>query len=240
MPPLGYLGGIADQTTGIMLVEGILAALFARERTGIGQKIDVSMLGSMIALEAIHVQDQLVRGHVDERRDRAKAANPLATYYECADGKWIILSMYQADRYWPILCRVMDIPELEQDARFCDILMRGKNSEELIAILDRIFASRPRAEWSQLFRENDLIYAPIQNISELVSDPQVLANDYTIEFDHSAWGRIRVPGFPYRFSAMPLVLTTQAPEFGQHTEEILLEMDCTWDEITKLKDEEVI
>lgn len=240
MPPLAYLGGLADQSAGMTMVEAILAALHARERTGMGQKVEVSLLGSMIALEAVHVQDQLVRGHVDERRDRAKAMNPLANYYRCADGKWLMLSMYQADKYWPDLCQAMGIPELESDARFCDMMTRGKNAAELVVILDRVFAGRPRAEWARLLSDHDLIYAPIQTMSEVVSDPQVLANDYAVEFDHSEWGRTRVLGFPYRFSAMPLALTRQAPEFGQHTEEILLEMGYSWDDITVLKDEEVV
>ncbi len=240
MPPVSYVGGLADQTAGMVMVEGILAALHARQRTGLGQRVDVSLLGSMIALEAIHVQDQLVRGHVEERRDRARSMNPLASYYRCADGKWLTLSMYQADRYWPSLCRALGVPDLESDARFSDMMVRAKNSAELITIIDRVFASRPRAEWARLLSDHGLIFAPVQTMSEVVSDPQVLANDYTVEFDHSEWGRARVLGFPYRFSAMPLALGRQAPEFGQHTEEILLELGYTWDDITALKDEEAV
>ena len=240
MPPLSCEGGLADQTTAMVTVEGILAALFARERRGVGQKVDVSLLGAMAALQSQHFQAQLVRGFTISRRDREKASNPLTTHYECADGKWIMLSMYQADRYWPALCKVMGIPELEHDPRFENTLARGQHAEELVAVLDRVFATRPRPEWAKLLADNDLIYALVQTIPEAVDDPQLAANDYVIDFDHSEWGRVRVLGFPYSFSSTPLSLERQAPTYGQHTEEVLLEAGYTWDEIARLKEEEVI
>lgn len=239
MPPVHSLGGIADQVTAMVMVEGILAALFARERTRIGQKVDVSILGSMIQLESLVLQGQLLRGFASPRIDRAEAANPLATYYECADGKWIMLSMYQ-DKFWPTLCKVMGVPELEQDPRFQNILLRSQNASELIAILGRIFATKPRADWGKILKENDLIYAPVQTIPEVTSDPQAIANGYILDFNHSEFGQTRVVGFPYRFSAMPLALGREAPQYNQHTEEVLQELGYNWDDIAKLKQDEIV
>lgn len=240
MPPVQSFAGLADMTGATMMVVGILAALLAREQGATGQEVDVSLLGSLVALEAPSLQLQLVRGWEGSRVNRAKAWNPLNNHYKCADDKWISLCMLQADRYWPALCSVMGIQTLEEDPRFENMPVRGQNAEELVAVLDRIFFSKPRGEWARLFEENDLIYAPVQTIAEVVDDPQVLANDYIIDVDHSAWGQIRAVGFPYRFSATPLALRRQAPELGQHTEEVLMELGYTWDDIAQLKDEEVI
>jgi len=241
MPPVQSFAGLADMTGATVMTIAVLAALLAREQGAMGQKVDVSLLGSMIALEAPSLQLQLVRGWEGSRVNRAKAWNPLNNHYKCADDKWISLCMLQADRYWPALCRVMGISELEQDYRFESMLGRAQNAEELVAILDRIFSGKPRAEWARLLKEEDLIFAPVQTIAEVVDDPQVLANDYIVDFDHSEWGKARTVGFPYRFSATPPPpLAMQAPEFAQHTEEVLLEIGYTWHDIARLKDEEVI
>jgi len=241
MPPVQSFAGLADMTGATMMTVAVLSALLARDRGAPGQKVDVSLLGSLVALEAPSMQLQLTRGWEGSRVDRARAWNPLNTYYRCADDKWVLLCMLQADRYWPKMCQILGIPELEQDPRFDSMLVRAQNAEELITILDTIFSSKPRAEWIRRFREGDLIFAPVQTIAEVIDDPQVIANDYIVDFDHSEWGKARTVGIPYRFGDTPaLALGMQAPEFAQHTEEILLEMGYTWEEIAHLKDEEVI
>lgn len=241
MPPVQSFAGLGDMTGATMMTIAVLTALLAREHGAAGQKIDVSLLGSLVALEAPSMQLQLVRGWEGSRVDRERAPNPLYTHYRCTDDKWILLCMLQADRYWPTFCRVMGIPELEQDPRFENMQVRSQNAEELIAILDGIFFSKPRAEWVRLLKEEDLIFAPVQTIAEAVGDPQVLANDYIVDFDHSEWGQTRTVGLPYRFSGTPAPgLAMQAPAFAQHTEEILLEMGYTWEEVARLKEEEVI
>ncbi|MFC1944951.1 CoA transferase [Chloroflexota bacterium] len=135
---------------------------------------------------------------------------------------------------------MMGTPELEHDPKFRNTVGRVQNAEELIAFLDRIFTGKPRAEWARLFKENGLIYAPVQTVAEVVTDPQTLANDYVVDYEHSEWGRVKVLGFPYRFSATLLKLEKQVPEFGQHTEEVLMEMGLVRDDITQLQREGII
>ena len=111
----------------IMLAYGVLAALFARERTGVGQEVDASHLGSMMALQGLNVVARTIMGKEFPRNTRANAYNPLWNHYRCADDKWISLAMLQPDRYWKDFCEVVGKPELIADPRFAEIKIRGKN-----------------------------------------------------------------------------------------------------------------
>src|SRR5215813_8749469 len=118
MDPLNITGGIADQMGAIMLAYGVITALLARERYGIGQEVDSSHLGSMMALQGLNLASRLTLGKEFRRSYRTKAPNPLWNHYKCSDGKWICLAMIQADRYWSDLCKALGIQHLEHDARF--------------------------------------------------------------------------------------------------------------------------
>ena len=117
---------------------------------------------------------------------------------------------------------------------------RSQNAAELISILDKVFATKPRSEWERLFNEADFLYSPVQTISEVVDDPQVLANNYIIDFEHPQWGPGKALGFPYHFSQTPASLRRAGPEHGQHTEEVLAELGYTWEDIAELKEEGAI
>ena len=135
--PTYVYGGIADQMGAIMLAYGVLAALFARERTGIGQEVDASHLGSMMALQGLNVVARTIMGKEFPRNTRANAYNPLWNHYRCADDKWISLAMLQPDRYWKNFCEVVGKPELIEDPRFAEAKVRGKNSAAVVAIFRR-------------------------------------------------------------------------------------------------------
>jgi len=241
-PPPGFSGGIADQMGAIMAAYGMLAALFARERLGIGQKIDVSHLGSMMALEGLAIAFRLFTGGDIPRKNRPKEANPLWNHYLCADGKWIVLGMLQADRYWPAVCKGLGIEHLEKDPRFENMDKRRENSEELISIIDKVFITESSKEWMKRLKEaGDVVCTPVQTVSDLIDDPQVWANEYLIEFDHSVLGSMKFMGLPIQFSKTPGVARPEAPEFGQHTEEVLIEVGgYSWEEIVALKEKEAI
>jgi crotonobetainyl-CoA:carnitine CoA-transferase CaiB-like acyl-CoA transferase len=242
MPPQYIVGGIADQMGAIVLAYGILAALLGRERLGIAQQVDTSHLGSLVALQAFHISAYLMGGREFPREKRTRLTNPLANQYRCRDGKWIFFANIQSDRYWPTFCRAVGIEELEKDPRFDTARHRGENCEELISLLDGIFATRTCDEWIEILkRAGDLVFSPVQRISDLPQDPQVIANEYITEFDHPTLGRIKDIGFPVTFSKTPASVRLPAPECGQHTEEVLLEVGgYTWEEIERLRDEEVI
>ena len=243
MPPLGIAGGIADQMGGAMLAYGVMTALFARERTGRGQQVDGSHLGSMLFLQGLSVSMKLMAGFAMPRTFRARAMNPLWNHYRCKDGKWIALAMLQSDRYWPDFTRVIGRPELATDARFKDLRARGANAAECVAAIDAAFATQTRDEWLRTLREDsgDFIYTIVNSVDELPDDPQVLANDYVVTIDHPQHGPTRMVGVPVQLSETPGSVRTAAPELGQHTEEVLMDvLGWDWDRIAALREKKVI
>jgi len=120
--------------------------------------------------------------------------------------------------------------------------VRGKNSEEVIGILDKIFASKPRDEWMTILKNGgDFIYTIVNSINDLPDDPQMVANNYVVLYDHPAWGPIKVVGVPVRLSKTPGDPQGAAPEFGEHTEQVLIDLlEYSWEDIARLKEQEVI
>lgn len=243
MPPLGVTGGVVDQMGAIMLAYGILVAVIARERFGVGQKVDVSQLSSMMMLQGLSISARLVIGSSLPRLSRKQAFNPLWNHYCCKDGKWIALAMLQSDRYWADFCRALGREDLTTDERFVDQQSRGHNSEAAVAVFDAVFETKPRDEWIQILRSSpsDFIFTVVNSIDDLPDDPQVRANDYVIDFDHPQFGKTQVLGMPVSLSETPGQVRTPAPQFGQHTEEILLELlGYSWEQIGDLRSREVI
>ncbi len=242
MPPLQIAGGIADQMGAIMLAYGVLAALLARERFGVGQEVDASHLGSMTFLQGLSVSASLMMGFAIPRMPRKYAANPLWNHYCCGDGRWLCLGMLQPDRYWADFCRALGRPELAADARFVDLRVRAANAGAAIEILDEIFATKPRDEWIGILRAGgDFILTVVNSVDDLRNDPQVRANDYVVDFDHPQFGKTQVVGIPVRLRETPGRIHSAAPEFGQHTEELLTGLlGYSWEQVAALKEQEVI
>jgi len=243
MPPLGIAGGVADQMGAVMLAYGVLAALLARERHGVGQEVDASHLSSMMWLQGLSLSCLLTLGFPFPRMFRSQAFNPLWNHYRCADERWIALGMLQSDRYWADFARAIGRPELADDERFRGAEARGANAEACIAILDQAFATRPRADWIEQLRqaEGDFIVTIVNAPADLPEDPQVRANDYVVDFEHPRHGQTRVLGVPVRLGETPGSVRAPAPELGQHTEEVLLDvLGYDWERITALREQGVI
>jgi len=240
-PPLFPGNPIADEVTARILAYGIVVALLARERTGTGQQVETSMLAGVMEIQSISIGAYLLRGKELSRPVRSKSRNPLWTYYCCSDDRWIALGMSQSDRYWKDFCSAIGRPELASDERFLDWKTRAQNCEELIFILDKIFATRPMREWIDIFnKKGDFLVQPVQYHSELASDPQVIANDYIQNVDHPVLGRTSMPGSAIRLNDTPRTIRSFAPELGQNTEDILQELGYSWNDIAMLRDKEVI
>jgi crotonobetainyl-CoA:carnitine CoA-transferase CaiB-like acyl-CoA transferase len=150
--------------------------------------------------------------------------------------------MIQADRYWADLCKALGIQHLEKDPKFATMGIRAKNSEELIKVIDQAFASKPRDEWMQILKHGgDFIYTLVNSIDDLPEDPQMLENNYIVDYEHPSWGPTKVVGVPVRLSKTPGDPRAVAPEFGEHTEQVLIELlGYSWEDIGRLKEQEVI
>ena len=173
------------------------------------------------------------------RITRSLQRNPLTLNYQCSDGKWIILSELQSDRYWDQFCTAIGKEELKDDPRFDSAKKRRKTYLELISILEETFATQTRDEWFKIFSKKcPFAYGPIHTVEEAAESEQVKANEYVVEVDHPILGRIRRTGVPIRFSKTPGKPKAGAPELGQHTEEVLLEFGYSWDEINDIIKEE--
>ena len=242
MDPLSIAGGIADQMGAIMLAFGVMSALLARNTHGIGQEVDISHLGSMTALQGLNVACRAMLDKEFRRIPRTEAPSPLWNHYKCGDGKWICLAMPQQDRYWPDFCKVMGVPEVEKDPRFETMGKRAENAKEMISIFDTAFASKPRDAWMKALKEGgDFIYTVVNEIADLPTDEQMIANEYIVDYDHPRIGKTKVVGVPVRLSETPGDPKGMAPEFGEHTELILTEMlGYSWEKVAELRESEVI
>ncbi|UGQ11767.1 CoA transferase [Yinghuangia sp. ASG 101] len=248
-------GGLADQMGAIMLAYGVLAALVARERHGVGQQVDTSLLGSMLALRGLplalslmtqdgrRAQSPFAKHSAGAPVGRENPGNPLWNHYRCAGGGWIAMAMVQSDPHWANLLHALGRPEaLTGDPRFADHVSRCENARACVAVLDGIFATAPRDAWlERLLAHGDMPITAVNTTEDVADDPQAVANEYVTWFDHPALGRVRMPGFPVTLSETPARIRRQAPEFGEHTEDILLnDLGLTWEDITGLRDREVI
>jgi crotonobetainyl-CoA:carnitine CoA-transferase CaiB-like acyl-CoA transferase len=167
----------------------------------------------------------------------------MANHYECADGKWILFAEAQSDRFWHNFCCVLGREELEKDERFSSAALRNDNRFELIPILDEVFKTKNRNEWVHALEEmgGGLAYSLVLEPEELQSDPQIRDNDYITEINHPVLGKTKVIGCPIKFSKTPADVNPTAPNFGEHTEEVLMNTcHYSWEDIEKLKDDEVI
>lgn len=242
-PPAQIAGPIFDQITGTLLAYGILAALIARDRQGTGQKVDVSLLGSGLHLQAYNVNTVLLRDRPIPRPSRSNQRNALANHYECADGKWILFAEAQSDRFWHNFCLAMGIEELEKDEQFATAKLRNDNRFELTQLLDRVFKTKKSDEWIKALEKKGggIAFSLVLNPTDLKSDPQILENEYIMDVNHRILGETKVIGCPVRFSRTPAEIDPSAPVFGEHTEEVLLNVcHFTWEDIEKLKDNEII
>jgi len=240
--PVPIQGAIADQMAGTMLAFGVLTALLHRERTGEAQTVDVSLLGAMSWLQGLSVASRLMMGFEMPRISRDRAFNALYNHYRCADDRWIAFAMAQSDRWWRDFMTVVGHPELVEDERFDSMLKRGVNAKDLIAVLDAAFARKTSAEWRAALDEGgDFIYTLVNSVKDLPDDPQLRANDLIARIEHPNLGLLEMLNLPVGLSASPSRISGPSPEFGQHTEQVLIdELGYDWDEITRLRKDEVI
>ncbi len=211
------------------------SALFHRERTGEATEVDVSLMNvGMWALSPDIMAAPFV-GSLSPP-DRATAPNPLVNSYPTADDRWLYLVCLQADRHWAELCGLIGRPELAADDRFVDLARRAVNAAACIAELEATFRSATLADWRDRLAGFSGVWAPVLSPAELHDHSQVDPNGYLPEVTSAEGVPYRVPAPPMQFGG-PSAPRGPAPELGQHTEEILLELGKDWDDVGTLREQ---
>jgi CoA:oxalate CoA-transferase len=240
MPPLIAQFGLIDQVTAITASHAILTALFARERTGLGQEVRVSLLSSAMFLQYFNVLNALIMD-ADVPRHQRKSTDPLRNFYKCQNGKWLCMTVAHHPTAWRNFCLAVGHPELEHDAKYDNRDRQFENRDALIAFLDTVFATKPRDEWVRILSERDVFCSPVNTAVESIKDPQMTANDYVIDTSHRLFGDIKVPGYPVEFSETPAAPGFTAPKLGEHTREILRDIGGYGEaEITRFQKDGVV
>ena len=229
---------IADLTAGLYAAYGVMLALRAREKTGEGQAIDVSMMEGQLSLLGTIVANYFADGQIPKPMGTAYS---VVVPYQTFHTKTRDLALAVAgEKIWRNLCPTLGKPELLDDPRYQTTIDRSRNRDTLIPTLQAVFSTKSYEEWEPLLLENDIPVGAINNIAQVVEHPQVKARGALIEFDHPVIGRVRNVGTPVRLSKTPARMRNPAPTLGQHTQDIMREvLGLSDEEINALKAEKV-
>jgi crotonobetainyl-CoA:carnitine CoA-transferase CaiB-like acyl-CoA transferase len=233
-------GGMGDHSAGVSLAAAISAALYSREKTGKGQLVSTSLLRQGIYFLSFDLSVCLRFGLNIQLGDRKTMFNPVINNYQDSEGKWFWLVGLEGQRHWPHLARAVGHPEWIEDPRFADPGSRAANAAELIGMLDEIFATKTREEWGKLFDEQEeLWWAPVQTLEEVLADPQVQAAGSFVEVPDGPSTTL-LPATPVDFAGTPSKPRCMAPEPGQHSHEVLRELGKSDEEIAALREHGVL
>jgi crotonobetainyl-CoA:carnitine CoA-transferase CaiB-like acyl-CoA transferase len=224
---------LPDKLTGVVAAQAITAALLARERSGEGQHVRLSMLDAVVAF--LWGSDMGSQTFVGETIPQQEAASFIDLIYETRDS--YITVAVQNDREWAALTRALDKPEWLADTRFATPALRQKHIDERLAMTQEVLRTRTAGEWLAALTAEGVPCAPVLTRSELLGHPQVAANGIVVETEHPGAGRLRQARAAARFSATPTSLRRGAPALGQHTREILAEAGLADAEVDGLRGE---
>ena len=210
---------IIDLVAGLMLGKSIAAALYAREKLGVGQKIDTSLLEAAVACLINVGSNYLVDGKIPGRWGNAHPSIVPYQSFSTTDG-YLVVGV-ASEGIWRRFCGAIGKVELAEDARFAKNSDRVENRETLIAILSKIFLSRRSDQWIAVLNKARVPCAPVQTLDQVFSAPQVVQREMLVAVDHPTAGTVRMAGIPVKLSATPASIRLPPPLLGQHTEAVL-------------------
>lgn len=213
---------VADAVCSLLVANGALAALWARQRTGLGQQVDVALIDGLVHIQAPYTGQYFLLGEQQQRTGNALDWYAPYNSYPCADGRRVHVACYN-DKFFANLCAAMDRPGLATDPRFASNDNRLANRVDLDQIIAGFLAGLPRAAALDLLWEHDVIVGPINDYHEVFADPQVRHNQMVVDTAHHA-GPLRVTGVPVKLSATPGAVRRPPPGLGEHTAEVLREL----------------
>lgn len=232
---------VADIGGGTLLaLSGILAALYAREKTGKGQFVDIGMMDGAFQFLSLYAGDYFASGKIP-KRGKALLSGGLPNYqiYKTKDNKFVVLAALE-ERFFRNFLRQINREDLLDGIQLGKMQENEEALEKLKPELEKIFASKTRDEWSELFENPDVCLAPVYELNEAMEDKQAKARGLVTEIHHPKLGKIKVLGSPFHFSETPVQYRYHPPAHGEHTVEILKELGYTQEEINKLREKRAI
>ncbi|MGZ8155969.1 MAG: CaiB/BaiF CoA transferase family protein, partial [Burkholderiales bacterium] len=221
-PPVRVGIPLGDLSGGIFACKGILAALFSRERTGEGRRVELSMYDAMLNLLSYMGTMWLTNGELPTRPGSSHDYTVPWQAFETKDGYVVVATRQEV--FWRRLCEAMGYPELTADPKFSTNALRVQNRAELVPRLEAIFRERTVEAWMAVLRKADVPAAPVNNLDRAFSEPPVAEREMIVEYDHPDVGRVRLPGNPIKMSGVTGTISKPAPRLGEHTTSVLTEL----------------
>ena len=222
---------LPDKLSAVMASQAVTAALLARERTGEGQHVELSMLDTVLSF--LWASDMGAYTFMDQPAEPSEAASFIDLIYETADDYMTVSVM--SNKEWHAFCHAVGKPEYLKDERFATPEARDKHVNERLDLIQEELRSKPREEWLRIFEEHDVPCAPALTRAEVIEHPQVLASDILLETEHPAAGRLRQTRSPARWRTTVPEPPCGAPLLGEHTREILSEIGYDAEMIERLR-----
>jgi crotonobetainyl-CoA:carnitine CoA-transferase CaiB-like acyl-CoA transferase len=232
-PPTLPIPGIGDHATAVTLYSAIVTGLYRRTLTGKGGHVTTSLIAEGAWAASAWIEGALHGAKFVEQHDRKRPANALLNPYRSSDGRWLLLVAAQ-EKDWPGFIKAMALPHLLDEPLFATNQLRTQNSAELVAQLDPVFASQPLAHWTAVLDQGRVIFGVVQTLDEVVRDPQMLANDILVPLAGPHGEASHTVNSPMRLVGVQKVSPRLAPELGQHSVNVLQELDFSAIEIAAL------
>jgi crotonobetainyl-CoA:carnitine CoA-transferase CaiB-like acyl-CoA transferase len=232
-PPTLPVSGSGDHATAVGLYSAIVTGLYRRERTGKGSYVTTSLIAEGVWSCAMSVQAALCDAEFFPLHDRKNPPNAALNVYQTSDGSWFLIAVQSKD--WPALATGIGRPDLLLDARFTDDAKRAANSAPLTEVLDEVFASQPLAHWREALDHARITYGVVRAPSEVINDPQLLANDIIVPLEGAGEHLKFTVSSPLQVHDVAKVPAKRAPEIGEHNDEVLQQLGFGADDIDSLR-----
>ncbi len=218
--PARSVAGMGDHPCAMALYGAIVTALYRRERTGKGAHVSSNLMANGVWANGVLAQAKLCGATFGERRTREHALNAVTNHYRCRDGRWIILSLLNEERQWPVLARCLGREDLITDARFATKPDRHARSLELIKIFDETFATRDLAEWRKILDGNGLVFGVVGILDDIPTDRQMIENEVLVPIEGDTMLTVNSPIW---VDGSPKTKPKRPPGIGEHSDEVLRE-----------------